>query len=809
MTTLRTFTVAAAFVALAAPGRALVAPNYRDYGVPMPPPGAMAEAAPAANAAARPAVSLPPRNLAALSTLQQTGRTPFSVAWDAASGNARLLYAGRSRAYEGAPEVAARAFLRDAAPVLGAPAPPDALGAPTVVPHPLGTQVYFPQEDNGIPVLNRGVTVNLNAAGEVILAENTTAPTPEVDTTPSVSAVRAAGFARGAVVQPPSLAIDAGGAEARLVWRFVEKRGDGIPARVTVDAHTGRALRRVPLAHMAQTGYGSVYRGNPVSTPARETLPLTNLDGYGKLTGTYARIFLINYIGQTFSPTQTAMNGGLQFSYGTGTAELSQTQAYYGISNIHDWFKSTFNFTRRDHQIPGFVRDTTMANAYFSPDTSYEGQPTPNGYMAFGYAGSSGYPTADFALDTDVLYHEYTHAVMDKLAPAFSNASYDDMERGGIGEGVADYFSSTILNDPVLGEYSAQAFGESYIRDLRGRYHYPEEVQVRGSISLNGALFNNVRVYPEEHQTGEIWGPALWDLRVMLGKDKADKLIFNGMALLNAGTTFQSAMAALLTADDTLYGGADKPVIRDVFGKRGITEDAYPIKYLDWLAFYSDATNGSKIAIGLPYVDGGVATIYNYDTFPSFNAGESYLFAGYSDDPTIKTVAIVLRNSSNAVVAKVTTPTRSFRAKDTNGVVGTFYYFQVAGTFPASLIPSGKTALTGLKLSIQSYTQVQSTVDSSFNSLTPKATAPAAGTTYAAQIILPQVTPPIFPPAFGDTDGNGKVNVNDALLVMRALAGRSTLTADQKQRADVAAPLDGNPNIADARMILQRAGGLL
>jgi Zn-dependent metalloprotease len=804
----------AAFIGVAAPALGVVRADRQDVAIRRAAPPAEVAPAPAApageTAAPRTAARVP--DAGALAAFQRGATARFDAHWNPDTGDVRLLAAGRSHRYPGTPIQAATAFLRDARPLFGAQADPAVLGAATTHTHALGTQVFFPQQLNGVPVLNHGVTVNVNDSGEVILAENATAALGALDTTPLISAVRAAGAARGTVIETPALAIAANAAGARLVWRFIEEGAHGVPIRVTVDARNGRTLLRRALAHYA-TGSGQVYTGNPVSTPTREVKPFLYLNGTGSLTGSYTKTYHYGGSGQTFdstfAPVQDVNVPSLQFNFAPGTDQLSEAQAYYGITTIHDYFKSTFNFTGRDQVVPGFVRVPDLVNAYFTPDTVAGNQATPNGYMAFGYGSDPGYPSRDFALDNDVLFHEYTHAVMDKWSPTFSAASYDDMERGGIGEGTADYFSCSFLNDPVLGEYVGQAFGGTPLRDLRGRDHYPEEVMLKESVALNGTTYSNVRLFPEEHQTGEIWGPGLWDVRKMLGAQKADQVIFKAMALLNGTTSFQSALGALLTADTTLYGGVDKPQISEVLNGRGITEGVYPVKYLPADAFYQ-SVGASKIDIGLAYKGSdGYAWYYPYDMFPSFNVGENYLFAGYVDDATIKTVALVLRNASNSVVAKAIMPVKTFSARADSGSTYTFYYFTQSVQFPASVIPTGKTALAGLHLSFQSYTQLPSTVATGFATLTPRATAPASGTTYAAQLIVPQTTPDFAPPGFGDTDGNGKVEISDALLVLRSKVGTTTLTADQKIRADIAAPQTGVPDIADAKMILQRAGGLL
>jgi hypothetical protein len=60
---------------------------------------------------------------------------------------------------------------------------------------------------------------------------------------------------------------------------------------------------------------------------------------------------------------------------------------------------------------------------------------------------------------------------------------------------------------------------------------------------------------------------------------------------------------------------------------------------------------------------------------------------------------------------------------------------------------------------------------------------------------------------FGDVNGDGKVNVGDATLLLRAAVGLVTLAADQKTRADVNG--DGKVNVSDATLALRFAVGLI
>lgn len=71
------------------------------------------------------------------------------------------------------------------------------------------------------------------------------------------------------------------------------------------------------------------------------------------------------------------------------------------------------------------------------------------------------------------------------------------------------------------------------------------------------------------------------------------------------------------------------------------------------------------------------------------------------------------------------------------------------------------------------------------------------------EITVSPAPPEPSPVIYGDVDGDGKVDVLDALMALQAAAGNIRLTAPQRQAADV----DGKPEVSaqDALLILQRA----
>ncbi len=131
----------------------------------------------------------------------------------------------------------------------------------------------------------------------------------------------------------------------------------------------------------------------------------------------------------------------------------------------------------------------------------------------------------------DVIYHEYTHAVIYKL---------HDRNVGSSGQGAA------------LGEAVAFYFPQSFLDDPRQESGTPDEYD----------LLFNLRKYPRDynnttsaHQRGLIAAGAAWDLRADIGATKTDKIIFAAMEMDSPrANTFEEFYDNVLLADDDLYG---------------------------------------------------------------------------------------------------------------------------------------------------------------------------------------------------------------------------------------------------------------
>ena len=733
----------------------------------------------------------PPRtvNTEALRAIEGSAQRPFKVSLDESSGIARTITQGLSRAYGPDAATSARAFISDAASLLGPQTTPEALRLVGTAPTAFGTQVRFQQTVDGVPILSREVSVNLTQAGEVLDVENTTAPISGVITTPSVSALAVAGMAKGRIIKYPSLAVDPNAPEPRLVWRMVYTSAPDQVIRLTVDALTGNRLQSENLIQTYVTGSGKVYTGNPVSTPMLTSQPLPWLLGSGYLSGQFAKVYRDPPPG-----TQDVNEPSLVFNYAPGDVRLAETQAYYGITAIHDYFKGNLGFTGRDASaMPAYVHVDGMDNAFYS------GTIGTSGGMEFGYYQNGPYEV-EYALDCDVLYHEYTHAVVDKVASAFSDQYDSYHEQGGINEGFADYFSCSKLNDPVLAEY---ALGTAYGRDLRNRNHFPEDLPLP---YYDSPTQRSYQTFPEVHRTGETWGPVCWDLRQALGQTKADTLLFKALSLFTATTLMQDALNKIITADSQIYAGANAATIRRVFNARGIYEAVYPVKYLDPTSFYS-TTGTSKVKTGDVYTDG----VYFYDPyyfvgygiFPAIVADRWYCLTGYTEDSTVSSVFVILKNSSGGMLAYSGNNTAPLSAITSSGAkayrsITTWY------KFPASLISASQKLITG-RIAIQCYTQSAAVVSAAFATtpLTARSIAPTSPSIYTAQLLKVRR---------GDVNTDGAINIVDAILALRSVTGKDPLTdvgaVLRAPQGDIVAPFTGKPDIADVKQMLKVAAGL-
>jgi MYXO-CTERM domain-containing protein len=414
--------------------------------------------------------------------------------------------------------------------------------------------VRFAQTHLGVPVVHGGAVVTFGPAGEtkhvaVALQEDLPASvTPQIDAT-AAAAIATKNSGLEALSSDATLAIYPTADGAVLTWVVYAKPMVGVPYApvVVVSAITGEVI--LSMDAMRNLNHASVYPTNPVKSPMLTdvTLPVD----VGKTTLENTLIQSLNCIDQKHTKMlmgfavhvcdllQTAtpdMNGDYTVAPGMDKDPedaFSEVSMFYHANRAYSYFrqfddKLSVNGnqalpTVSNLRIPqGFqpldptkLGDVNLPlqsfqNAFFAPSNPLFDQ-------VFGFTGGAMWfgqgPLKDYSYDGDVVYHEFTHSVVNvtlKLVQTHMDEYGTSYSPGAMNEGLADYFSSAIAGDPDVGEYATQDFapGSTAIRTLDNKDTCPSAVG------------------GEVHQDSTLFSGALWDARKALSP--ADQVTFDG-----------------------------------------------------------------------------------------------------------------------------------------------------------------------------------------------------------------------------------------------------------------------------------------
>ncbi|MCX9081206.1 MAG: immune inhibitor A [Candidatus Methanoperedens sp.] len=191
-----------------------------------------------------------------------------------------------------------------------------------------------------------------------------------------------------------------------------------------------------------------------------------------------------------------------------------QSNVFYHVNLAHDFFTrgSPFDIYAMNYQTHSNVQFPGTCSG-FSDGTNI-------------YFSSAGRDCEAASLFSDIIYHEYTHNVIEHVYTIHAPALPYRVESGALNEGLADYFASTINGNRCI----AEGLGGDCFRNLNNTYRFPEDVA------------------GEVHNDGRIISGSLWDIRNMLGSDISDSLVINSMKL--EPFNFSEYLDDIIVADD-------------------------------------------------------------------------------------------------------------------------------------------------------------------------------------------------------------------------------------------------------------------
>jgi hypothetical protein len=282
------------------------------------------------------------------------------------------------------------------------------------------------------------------------------------------------------------------------------------------------------------------FSADPTLARAYHRVTLTDLDGSGTLTGSYAKV--ISETGKAAADT------GSGFVYTRDEDQFEQTMAYYWVTQAQRYIQSLgFGST-----LPAVNdRQQLLRINQFGGDNSFYREGTGKLTITFGKGG------VDDAEDAEVIVHEYGHSVQDNQVPGFGSTP----DAGAIGEAFGDYLAVTVSehfaptpDEPCVADWDSTSYTSTVphcLRRVDGNKHYPQDL------------------VGEVHADGEIWSRALWDIHKALGARLADTIIIRAQFGFTPDISMPAA-AARTIATAGLYGTSAQKAVQAAFAARGL-----------------------------------------------------------------------------------------------------------------------------------------------------------------------------------------------------------------------------------------------
>ncbi|KAG6907055.1 hypothetical protein DXG01_010741 [Tephrocybe rancida] len=284
--------------------------------------------------------------------------------------------------------------------------------------------------------------------------------------------------------------------------------------------------------------------------------------------------------------------------------DAARTNAFYIINTVHDFAyrygftESSFNFQTNNFDKGGKGNDRVLMSVQDASGTNNANFATP----ADGQSGTCRMylwtrttVRRDGALENDIITHEMTHGITNRMTGGGTGRCLQTTEAGGMGEGWSDAMAEYAL---ALTCFSNAAHSDWKVDRA--------ELSV-SAVLLNVTLFSDRTTNPlryssiaalnEVHNIGEVWANMLHNVYAALvteyGFNSEAKttpeategnvvflhLFIDALALQPCNPTFVSARDAWIQADVNRYSGVNECLLWKAFASRGLGVNA--AKFVD------------------------------------------------------------------------------------------------------------------------------------------------------------------------------------------------------------------------------------
>jgi Zn-dependent metalloprotease len=254
------------------------------------------------------------------------------------------------------------------------------------------------------------------------------------------------------------------------------------------------------------------------------------------------------------------------FNYNPGDPEFSAVVCFVAMNEQAELCEA-LGMTTNYKQIPVFCDDPDVSdNAYFDPE---------NWEIHMGVGSGRGGLTKYIAFSIMVELHEMGHEIVAIVTPG---KDLPGAEGGATHEATGDFFA--LLTNYVLQTKYGKLTKQAVSADPR--YIGPYSLPPTGIRTQKNTKRTPRDKTGEVHDDGLIIGGALADMlcsmatndavQLLDGLNTAGKLYLTALSLVPAHKVlFKDVLRALVTADQTLNGGANKALITKSFADHGIS----------------------------------------------------------------------------------------------------------------------------------------------------------------------------------------------------------------------------------------------
>ncbi|KJA19338.1 hypothetical protein HYPSUDRAFT_143856 [Hypholoma sublateritium FD-334 SS-4] len=275
--------------------------------------------------------------------------------------------------------------------------------------------------------------------------------------------------------------------------------------------------------------------------------------------------------------------------------DAARVNAFYVANTLHDIFyqygftETTFNFQNSNQGRGGSQSDAlsiSVQDASGINDISFATPPDGTPAILRSFVWNYTTPNRDGALDNDLLIHEITHGLTNRLTGGGTARCLKTVEALALGEGWSDAMAnwaaknSSATPDFVIGKYVTNS--------TAGLRTYPYST----SLTTNPLLYSSLQTLTEPHGTGELWANALyqvyaglvaahgWSPTARTNPDGKEgnivwmHLFVDALGLQPCSPTFLNGRDAVIQADVNRYAGANACTIWRAFASRGLGVNA-------------------------------------------------------------------------------------------------------------------------------------------------------------------------------------------------------------------------------------------